>query len=159
MKNVRHSFPEAEVTSSNSLFYLTNSPKPKDIQFTFIYDEEKHQIITFQNLEPADVWYFWLKHWIHYHYHFCRWIFCPSTNRLISSFSSEISFRQTCVTPTLVCKLLLCPAMKQNNWKWVKKKKESENLYKCPSLPKKDNISAGAQAESYVVLIPLFLDI
>ena len=37
VKNIRHSFPEPKVTSSDSLFSSTNGPKPKDIQY-FIED-------------------------------------------------------------------------------------------------------------------------
>ena len=44
-----------------SLFCLTNSLKPSDIQFSVMYDKEKQQILTFQKLEPEDVWHFCTK--------------------------------------------------------------------------------------------------
>ena len=39
--------------SWNVLFCLTNSPKPKDIEFTIMYDKEKHQMIITEKAEPA----------------------------------------------------------------------------------------------------------
>lgn len=39
----------------------SNNKKPKDIELTFIYDKEKHKIITFENLELANVWHFCFK--------------------------------------------------------------------------------------------------
>ncbi len=50
-----------KVTYSNYLFYSTDIPKPKYIQFTIRYDGEKQQIITFEKLEPGNVWKFDLK--------------------------------------------------------------------------------------------------
>lgn len=35
------------------LFWLNHSLKPKDINFTIIYDKKKHKILTFKKLEPA----------------------------------------------------------------------------------------------------------
>lgn len=40
----------------NVLFCPTNSPNPKDIQFTITYDKEKHQILIFEKLETANVY-------------------------------------------------------------------------------------------------------
>ncbi len=47
--------------SSDDLFYATNSPKPKYIEFITIYTREKLQILTFEKLEEANVWYICLK--------------------------------------------------------------------------------------------------
>lgn len=41
MKIVHLSFPEPKLLSSNLLFWLTNSQKPKDNQFTIIEDNKK----------------------------------------------------------------------------------------------------------------------
>ena len=38
-----------------SLFYATNSPEPKDIQFSIIYDQEKQQILTFEKTETIRI--------------------------------------------------------------------------------------------------------
>lgn len=32
----------------NCLFDSTNSPKPKDIHLTVVYDKQEHQILTFE---------------------------------------------------------------------------------------------------------------
>ncbi len=48
MINVCLSFPELKVASSDSFFYLTVSLKPKEIQFTIIYDKQAE---TFEKLE------------------------------------------------------------------------------------------------------------
>lgn len=47
LKNSCYNFPQLKLMSSNVLFHL-NSPKPKDIQFNFMYDKEKHKILTFE---------------------------------------------------------------------------------------------------------------
>lgn len=39
------------VISSDVLFYLTNHPKLKDIQFIIIEDKENKKVFTFENLE------------------------------------------------------------------------------------------------------------
>lgn len=39
------------VISSDVLFYLTNHPKHKDIQFIIIEDKENQKVFTFENLE------------------------------------------------------------------------------------------------------------
>lgn len=53
------------MTYSNIFFCPTNSPKPKDIQFSVIHNlnkhEEKLQIFPFENQEPVNVWPFCLK--------------------------------------------------------------------------------------------------
>ncbi len=44
--NVHHNFLKPNKTFLNCLFYPTNSPNPKDIQFTITYDNEVEQIST-----------------------------------------------------------------------------------------------------------------
>lgn len=39
-----------------SLFYLTNSPKPLNIQFTVTYGNEKQQMVSCEKLEPKNYW-------------------------------------------------------------------------------------------------------
>lgn len=39
------SFPEPKVTSSYGLFWPTNNPNLKDIQFTIMYDNENQKIV------------------------------------------------------------------------------------------------------------------
>ena len=46
-------------------FGLSNRPKPHT-SFTIINNKEKHQIFTFQGLEPAKVWDFCLKNFCNY---------------------------------------------------------------------------------------------
>lgn len=53
MKNACYNSPQVKVTYSNCLNYLTISQNPKDILFTIIYDKEKHEIVTVENLEPV----------------------------------------------------------------------------------------------------------
>lgn len=43
--------------SSNALF----CPKPQNIQLTTVYDIEQQQILTFEQLEPVNIWHFLLK--------------------------------------------------------------------------------------------------
>ncbi len=38
-----------QLMSSNTLFYPTNSPKPKDIQFAIIENKENKQMLIFVN--------------------------------------------------------------------------------------------------------------
>lgn len=46
------------------MFCLTNSPKPQDIQFDIIYEKEKMNIFTFEELELFNVWQLFLEnHW------------------------------------------------------------------------------------------------
>lgn len=40
--------PEAEVASSDSLFYPTNCLKPKYVKISIIYDKEKQLILTYE---------------------------------------------------------------------------------------------------------------
>lgn len=42
-------------TSSMANFSPPNSPNPKDLQLNIMYDKEKHQILTFEKLERANV--------------------------------------------------------------------------------------------------------
>lgn len=56
--NIIITFPNSKVMSSNCLFYPTNSPQPKNIQFSIKYDKEKHHIFTFEKLEPEKVRHF-----------------------------------------------------------------------------------------------------
>lgn len=46
-ENCNHNYPKHKVTSSG--------PKPKDISFSIIFDKEKHQILTSEKLESANV--------------------------------------------------------------------------------------------------------
>lgn len=55
MKNAHHIFPVPKVTYLDYLFYPTNSPKLKGIQFTVIRNREKQQIIPLKKLEPEKV--------------------------------------------------------------------------------------------------------
>lgn len=55
MKIAPRNFTEPKNTSSNGLFCLINSSKPKNILFTIITDKEKQQIFTFGKLEQAHV--------------------------------------------------------------------------------------------------------
>ncbi len=43
---------------SPCLFYLTTSLKLEEIQLTVVYDKEKDQILTFEQLETANVSFF-----------------------------------------------------------------------------------------------------
>ena len=51
-----YNFIKPKMMSPNCLFCPTNSPKPKDIQFTITKEKEKQQILTTDN-----VWHFYLK--------------------------------------------------------------------------------------------------
>lgn len=55
VKHVHHNFPEPKVRYINYLFYLTNSPKFKDIQFIIVYDKEKQNILTFKRLKAVNI--------------------------------------------------------------------------------------------------------
>ncbi len=46
------------VTSPNDLFCPTNSPKPKYIQFSVVWNKETQQILTLEKLTPENVWHF-----------------------------------------------------------------------------------------------------
>ncbi len=48
-------------TSSGVMFFPTNSPKPKNIQFIVKYDKQRHQKSPFEKLETVNVWYFFFK--------------------------------------------------------------------------------------------------
>ncbi len=48
MKTVHHRFPEPRVTSWNCAFYVTNSPKPEDIQLNIIENYKKTANIHIQ---------------------------------------------------------------------------------------------------------------
>lgn len=61
MKNAFHAVPGPKLPSSAVLLRLTNSLKPKEIQFVIIYDEEKHQNFTFQELHSSIFWRFGSK--------------------------------------------------------------------------------------------------
>ena len=52
---------ELKITFSHFLLCSTNSPKPKDIQFTMIYGKEEHQLLIFEKLVPAKVCAFLLE--------------------------------------------------------------------------------------------------
>lgn len=47
--------PQPTPTSSMANFSPPNSPNPKDLQLNIMYDKEKHQILTFEKLERANV--------------------------------------------------------------------------------------------------------
>lgn len=49
------------MTSSNSLFCATNTPK--DIQFEIKKGEKKAEILHFKKLKPEKVWHFCLLHY------------------------------------------------------------------------------------------------
>lgn len=53
--------PQPELTSKVVLFCQSNGPKPKNIQFTLVYDKWKHQVFSFEKLETANIWHFFLK--------------------------------------------------------------------------------------------------
>lgn len=59
-RNARHNFLQPNATSSNLLLCLTNSLKPKDIQFTII-ERENPQIPTLEKLEQANILHVCLK--------------------------------------------------------------------------------------------------
>lgn len=42
-----HNYPEPNVTSSNIIFCLTNSPKPQNISFMVVNYKEKQQTLVF----------------------------------------------------------------------------------------------------------------
>ncbi len=67
--------PQLKIMSSNVLFCPSNSPKPKDVLFIILHDKEKQQILTFENLEPANV------DWLLNYQNSCQFIFCWMTNR------------------------------------------------------------------------------
>lgn len=50
-KNASCNLQKVKVTSSTCLFCLTNSPKPRNIQFTIIKDKKEQQILIFEKLE------------------------------------------------------------------------------------------------------------
>lgn len=60
MENVHYNFPGQKGDAFKCLVCPTNSPTPKRILFTMILNQEKQQIITFENLKT------WLKQWINY---------------------------------------------------------------------------------------------
>lgn len=56
-----------QLMSLNVLFRSTNSPKLKDSHLLSKYDKEKLQIVSFEKLEPANIWYICLKNvWDNY---------------------------------------------------------------------------------------------
>ena len=61
VKNDHHDISELKVMPLNVLFYLTNSPKSKNIWFSIMYEKEKHQILTFEKLGRANVSRFCFK--------------------------------------------------------------------------------------------------
>lgn len=71
MKNVHYNIPQPKVTSSDVLFYPTNNLKPKDTQFTTMYDKEENQIFIYAEQEPANVGHFlkWIKQLIKFSVH------------------------------------------------------------------------------------------
>lgn len=72
------------MTSSNLLFYHTNSPKPKNIKFTTKSNRQKQQILRLKKLEPKHYLAFLLQK-------FKRdlgwFIFCQPTHQLFDQFS------------------------------------------------------------------------
>lgn len=50
-----YNIQQPKVVFPPHLFYLTISPKPKDIHFTIMHKKEKDQILMFGWLEPASV--------------------------------------------------------------------------------------------------------
>lgn len=54
-RNAHHNFPDPKVTSSNSLFCNTRSPKAQESLFVIINDKEEQQNLTFERLCPANV--------------------------------------------------------------------------------------------------------
>lgn len=54
-ENVCYNIPQPKVMFPPYLFYLTISPKPKDIVFTIMYEKEKDQNLTSEKLEPASI--------------------------------------------------------------------------------------------------------
>lgn len=58
VRNAKHNFPETELTFYNC---SQNSPKLRGIQFTTIDDEEIQHIFTFEKMEQANVWPFYIK--------------------------------------------------------------------------------------------------
>lgn len=53
-------FPRAQGLQTAS-FIQPAVQDPKTLSFTIINDKEKQQILTFQKLEPANVWHFCFK--------------------------------------------------------------------------------------------------
>lgn len=55
LTNARYNFPQPNNPRSQmSCFFLANSPKPKNIQFTIMNEKIK----TFEKVEPANIWQF-----------------------------------------------------------------------------------------------------
>lgn len=53
--------PRLQVGVFKFTVYLTISAKPKYIQFTIIYDQDKQQILAFEKLQPDNFGlFFWL---------------------------------------------------------------------------------------------------
>lgn len=75
-KNILKSLPEPKVPSQNFLFYSTNSPKAKDIQFTIMEDKEEQQICTFEKLEPT-----------HFFFKMFAW---KTTQRMTTSVNNDL---------------------------------------------------------------------
>lgn len=51
-------FLKTSVTSTKCSFGSTNNPKPKDIQFTLVENTEQQLILTWEELELANVEHF-----------------------------------------------------------------------------------------------------
>ncbi len=51
-------------TSSNCVFYLTNSPKTKDIQFHITNDKAKKEIPIIEKLVTENICHFVLKNYL-----------------------------------------------------------------------------------------------
>lgn len=59
VKKAQHKFPDPKVTSSNYLFYLTNSPKSKAINFDW-YKAEKSSKSSHKKKQEWESWEFLL---------------------------------------------------------------------------------------------------
>lgn len=57
VKNGYHNFTNHKLTSANVLFYPINCSKPRDIQFTMIWNREKQQILSLENLTTETIWH------------------------------------------------------------------------------------------------------
>lgn len=58
VKNTHYNFSQPKVVCSYILFCPINITKPKDIQFTIVYDKEKDQMLTSEKLEAPNVIFF-----------------------------------------------------------------------------------------------------
>ncbi len=58
VENDQSNFSQRKLTSSNISFCVSNSQKPKDIQFTIMYDKGKQNILTFFGIFAFQITYY-----------------------------------------------------------------------------------------------------